>query len=295
MTVRWYTYDHLVRFGALVVLATPIKSDGAPSMILRRLIRKNPVTGASTSTAASSAAAGFSAVLTMAVAGNGAATGAQPDDISNALNPNLGGQAVLRQDEKARIKQHLQQYSEGKVEPLVLSDGELPLSAKARPLCELPAGPERDAIPLATLRGRVDVGPVLQMLRQLPAEIWQPEGQDTNVRLQRAGHDRWGIGKVVLIMCDDFTTQVFHFPWLQSWRPVLTPILECLGVPERRVIRCLLAAMPPGQHIPTHHDTGEWVPCCHRIHVPITTDDSVAFRCVHRCCRQRTCTCQARR
>jgi hypothetical protein len=239
-------------------------------MILRRLIQKKKPTAAST-------VAGVSAALTMAVAA-GSTAAAAPDDTGNALNPKLDGQAVLRADEKARIQRHLQQHIDGKVEPLALPDGELPLSAKIRPLCELPAGPERDAIPLATVRGRVDIAPVLEKLRQLPAEIWQPEGQDTNVQLQRAGHDRWGIGKVVLIMCDDFTTQVFHFPWLQTWRPVLTPILEHLGVSERRVIRCLFAAMPSGQHIPTHHDTGEWVPCCHRIHVPITTDDSVAFR-----------------
>lgn len=251
--------------------------------MIRRLIQKKPVT----SSTAASAAAGVSAALAMAIGAGSAAAAATPDDTGSALNPQLPGpsKALLRSDEKERIKRHLQLHTAGKVAPLALPYGELPLSAKARPLCELPTGPERDAIPLATLRGRIDVAPVLEMLRQLPAEIWQPEGQGTNVQLERAGHDRWGIGKVVLIMCDDFTTQVFHFPWLQAWRPVLTPILEHLGVPERRVIRCLLAAMPSGQHIPTHHDTGEWVPCCHRIHVPITTDDSVAFRCVGACPR----------
>ena len=81
------------------------------------------------------------------------------------------------------------------------------------------AAGEREAIPLATLRGRVGVAPVLEMLGRLPAEIWLPEGQESNVQLKRAGHDRWGVGKVVLVMCDDFTTQVFHFPWWQVWRP----------------------------------------------------------------------------
>eukprot|EP01050_Picozoa_sp_SAG11_P003166 SAG11_NODE_173_length_13507_cov_10.489931_8_plen_80_part_00 len=51
-------------------------------------------------------------------------------------------------------------------------------------------------------------------------------------------------------------------------------ILDTLGVQEDRLIRCLLAAMPPGQHIPTHHDTGIWVPRCHRLHVPLVTDPS---------------------
>lgn len=55
---------------------------------------------------------------------------------------------------------------------------------------------------------------------------------------------------------------------------MLTPIFEHLGVPEARVIRCLLAAMPAGEHIPTHHDTGDWVPLCHRIHIPLVTDEN---------------------
>jgi len=196
----------------------------------------------------------------------------------SALHPPLdAAAAVLRPDERARIEAHMALHADGRLAPLELPSGELPLRAKLRPLHEL-AGGEREAIPLATLRGRVDVAPVLEMLGRLPAEIWLPEGQESNVQLKRAGHDRWGVGKVVLVMCDDFTTQVFHFPWWQVWRPVVAPILDHLGVPERRVIRCLLAAMPPGQHIPTHHDTGEWVPCCHRIHVPIVTDESVLFR-----------------
>ena len=29
-----------------------------------------------------------------------------------------------------------------------------------------------------------------------------------------------------------------------------------LGVSESRVVRCLLASMPPGMKIPVHHDTG---------------------------------------
>jgi hypothetical protein len=183
----------------------------------------------------------------------------------------------LRPDEQARIDLHMRLLAEGKLGRLPMPEGELPLGVKRTPLCELPEGAERDAIPLCTQRGRVDIAPVLEMLRGLPAVAWHPEGQDSNVHLKRAGHDRWGVGKIVLIMCDDLTTKVLHFPWWQSWRPVISPILEQLGVPEGRVIRCLLAAMPAGEHIPTHHDTGDWVPCCHRIHVPIVTHDAVVF------------------
>lgn len=47
----------------------------------------------------------------------------------------------------------------------------------------------------------------------------------------------------------------------------------------RQVIRCLLAGMPPGLHIPIHHDTGWWSMNSRRIHVPVHTDpERVVFR-----------------
>ena len=56
------------------------------------------------------------------------------------------------------------------------------------------------------------------------------------------------------------------------------PIYQSIGVDERKVVRSLLAAMPPGVNIPVHHDTGEWVKNTHRIHVPLlTSDTSVHF------------------
>ena len=172
--------------------------------------------------------------------------------------------------------------SEGKLRKLdPMPFGELTLQDKRVPLCNLPDGPERAAIPLATSRGTVEIAPLLALLAESPDDVWLPEGQQSNVNMQRAGHDRWGVGKIVLVFCDDFFTQVFHMPWWhrpeKSWRAAVMPILTSLGVPENRLIRCLLAAMPPGQHIPTHHDTGVWVPRCHRIHVPLVTDPSKVF------------------
>ncbi|CAN0426482.1 unnamed protein product, partial [Discosporangium mesarthrocarpum] len=58
----------------------------------------------------------------------------------------------------------------------------------------------------------------------------------------------------------------------------LDPVLEVLGVPPSKVIRCLLASMPPGSVIPVHQDSGHWVCHSHRIHVPIITNcDEVSF------------------
>ena len=47
------------------------------------------------------------------------------------------------------------------------------------------------------------------------------------------------------------------------------PIFAACGVDESRVVRCLLAAMPPGATIPPHHDTGLWVARTHRVHVAV--------------------------
>ncbi|CAM9891990.1 unnamed protein product, partial [Hapterophycus canaliculatus] len=52
----------------------------------------------------------------------------------------------------------------------------------------------------------------------------------------------------------------------------LQPVLDVLEIPEEKMVRCLLASMPPGCVIPVHHDTGYWVQHTHRVHVAIVTD-----------------------
>ncbi|CAN0366977.1 unnamed protein product, partial [Ectocarpus sp. 13 AM-2016] len=54
----------------------------------------------------------------------------------------------------------------------------------------------------------------------------------------------------------------------------LQPVLDVLGIPEEKMVRCLLASMPPGCVIPVHHDTGHWVKHTHRVHVAVVTDVS---------------------
>ena len=43
---------------------------------------------------------------------------------------------------------------------------------------------------------------------------------------------------------------------------------------EKRIVRSLLAKMPPNVEIPVHHDTGYWVQYTHRVHVAICTDSA---------------------
>lgn len=87
--------------------------------------------------------------------------------------------------------------------------------------------------------------------------------------------------QIVFVYCDDFLQRCFELPWVHDaeWRALLTPVFESLGVPLHKIVRCLLAAMPPGISIPPHHDTGYWVHYTHRCHLPVVTDPAqVAFR-----------------
>jgi len=113
---------------------------------------------------------------------------------------------------------------------------------------------------LAFVFGEVDTSALKSYLTE-HLEIFQPEHQQTNVNLTRPAHDRWGVGKVMFRFCDDFMLRVFEFPWWHDpfWQSHLLPIFETLGVPPHRIMRCLLACIPPSVNIPIHHDTGLWV------------------------------------
>ena len=184
---------------------------------------------------------------------------------------------------------------------------------KRAPLCELDVDARaavRDRVVLT--RGRADAA--CAALRELAwgdpagadaadggeggaAEGRSPWCEDvaarSNVAMMRPAHDRWGVGKIVLVYADDFLTRVYHFPWWHlggsplrggaggspPWRDAVLPIFEACGVREERVVRCLLAAMPPGATIPVHHDTGLWVARTHRVHVAVRAEhEKVVFR-----------------
>ncbi|CAM9578686.1 unnamed protein product, partial [Chrysoparadoxa australica] len=138
------------------------------------------------------------------------------------------------------------------------------------------------AEPLVFTRGRADITKLKQKLLDDGDLVWEEaEHSRSNVQLKRFAHDEWGIRKAVFVFCDDFIKKVYHFPWWQdaAWKDCFNPVFEAIGVPPQKVVRCLLASMPPGCVIPVHHDTGHWVTCSHRVHVPIiTSPDQVLFR-----------------
>lgn len=132
-----------------------------------------------------------------------------------------------------------------------------------------------------------------------PTNLWnEANASHNNVKITRPSHDAWGIKKIMLVFCDDFLHTIYTLPWYQTADPdnkaptksstvgeemhkAIQPILDVLQIQQSQMVRCLLAALPPGVTIPVHHDTGEWVKYTHRVHVPIIVPDptKVLFRC----------------
>ena len=153
-------------------------------------------------------------------------------------------------------------------------------------------------------RGHVDVSNLERMIREgyndiFPTEspedgtssaadqkpfsktnYWDPRNAATNnVAVTRPSHDAWGIKKIALLFCDDFTHRIYQLPWWKDFEASLQPILDLF--PENHcLVRALFACLPPGVTIPIHHDTGEWVKATHRVHIPILVTDpsKVLFR-----------------
>lgn len=151
------------------------------------------------------------------------------------------------------------------------------LADKQVPVCERPAPYDEY---YAYTRGTIDVSAWKAKLASLPAELWEDENQDGNVRMTRPAHDAWGIKKIVFQFCDDFLLKVLDFPWSQKpeWRELLTSVYEAIGIDESKVVRSLLASIPPGVSIPVHHDTGYWVKHTHRCHMAIESGKDVEFK-----------------
>lgn len=163
--------------------------------------------------------------------------------------------------------------------PIVPRHGTIDLADKKVPICHLfPAKNQditavpsvfnkiEDVPPLCVTRAQVDVSAFKEHLLSLPPHMWEDETQEGNVKLMRPAHDKWGIKKIVFTFCDDFLLKVLDLPWASdsSWQPHLDAIYESIGVDKSKIVRSLLASMPPGVDIPVHHDTGHWVKHTHR-------------------------------
>ena len=129
--------------------------------------------------------------------------------------------------------------------------------------------------------GTADISALQQKLKGMTEDMWEDSMQRShgNATLTRAAHDRLGIRKIVFIFSDDILTTVMRHPWWKTWQNELRPIFESVNINPNRLIRCMLARIPPKTHIGVHHDTGRWTTLSHRMHIPIFTNvNKVVFR-----------------
>lgn len=157
-------------------------------------------------------------------------------------------------------------------------DGKVLSCEKTIPIVELNDDPKHEKC-YAFKRGEVNITEIKKKLFEMAPSKWDDENQDGNVKLTRPAHDAWGIKKIMFVFCDDFLQKCLVLPWSQSseWKEFLKSVYNSINIDESRVVRCLLAKMPPGSSIPVHHDTGNWVKHTHRCHLAIQTDDQVDF------------------
>ena len=129
--------------------------------------------------------------------------------------------------------------------------------------------------------GTADISALQQKLKGMTEDMWEDSMQRShgNATLTRAAHDRLGIRKIVFIFSDDILTTVMRHSWWKTWQNELRPIFESVNINPNRLIRCMLARIPPKTHIGVHHDTGRWTTLSHRMHIPIFTNvNKVVFR-----------------
>lgn len=90
--------------------------------------------------------------------------------------------------------------------------GCISLNDKVIPVCEREL---ESTEPLCVLRAHIDVKPFKDKLLALPAEMWDDDKQEGNVKLVRPAHDAWGIKKIAFTFCDD-VSQYNDLPVSQS-------------------------------------------------------------------------------
>jgi len=130
----------------------------------------------------------------------------------------------------------------------------------------------------------LDVNPIAERLLELGDAVFMDDYQIKNGNAVVKGRKyvldkiKPGTRSFQLIWSSKSVSDVYHFPWLDDWLPMIQKlVLDPIGVKPSSVIRMMFAQMPKGSTINIHSDKNPWVQKGHRVHVPIITHKDVFF------------------
>ena len=128
--------------------------------------------------------------------------------------------------------------------------------------------------------GDIDVAPLAAAIAAQGEEAWdEHKGRQKDYEVHRQTQS------IVLLFAN-----IDQWPTIEVTRPpgwdrlagVATPLMDSIIArwypPGGRIIRAMVAKLPPGARIDPHRDRHPSFGCGHRIHAPVTTNSRSAFR-----------------
>jgi hypothetical protein len=129
------------------------------------------------------------------------------------------------------------------------------------------------------LLGMIDLGTLVQDILAIPQAVWELEDQAKPNRFQALDNTQHIVFRFVSSLQD--WRESYDRPLWAEWRQRLEPILDRAtreyGYRNGAFPRIMLAKMAPGGVIHPHIDAARSARWPHKIHVPITTNEKVAF------------------
>jgi hypothetical protein len=127
--------------------------------------------------------------------------------------------------------------------------------------------------------GEIDIAPLAAVIAAQGAEAWnEHEHRQKDYEVHRQTQS------IVLLFADlaDWPAiEVIRQPGWERLAAVAVPIMDSIIArwypPGGRIIRAMVARLPPGGRIDPHRDMHPSFGCGHRIHAPIATNERVRF------------------
>ena len=130
---------------------------------------------------------------------------------------------------------------------------------------------------------RLDVSAIERRLHDMGDNAFSDEGQRTNAKLTNIASNlnakmKPYVNEMKLISSNRSGREVYHFPWLDEWIPLLkSAVIDPLQINIGNIVRLQFANMTAGSAILPHSDKGPWVSRTHRIYIPIITHPNTLF------------------